>query len=244
MGRILREGKRTVTVAMDHGIVGMIKGIENLDATITEIIDGGADALLVNPGVAKRFSEKISGKAGLIVTIPWDERYVEAAVRLGAEAVKTTYFGPIPLTIDSPILERFSAVGRGCDNWGVPYMAEVVPTDPKGRMIADVELIAKAARIGFEAGAVIVKTSYAGTPDLYREAVKACPVPIVVLGGPRMDRDVDVLKIAREAVDAGAVGVAVGRNVWQHRSPAKMTRALVQIVHEGAKVDDAAKGLA
>ncbi len=76
-----------------------------------------------------------------------------------------------------------------------------------------------------------------------RKVVRGCPVPIVIAGGPKMATERDVFQMTVEAVKAGAIGVSIGRNVFQHRNPIAMTRALAKIVHEGATVERAMREL-
>jgi DhnA family fructose-bisphosphate aldolase class Ia len=94
-------------------------------------------------------------------------------------------------------------------------------------------------RIGAELGIDLVKTQFTGDKDGFRSAVESCYVPVVVLGGSKMEDDAAVLKMVRDAMDAGGKGVAMGRNIWGHQDPEKMTAAIVSIVHEGAAVDEA-----
>ena len=239
LGHVVKSDGRTLIVALDHGMMGITQGIEDIQEVIAKVIAGGADAILVNLGVARKVAETVKGKIAVVLTIPYDPKYVELAAKLGVDAVKTTYFGPIPLSEEK--YNQFSAIGRACEEWGMPYIAEVVPVDEKGKTIYDVETVKKAARIGAELGGDMVKTAYTGTVEEYRSIVKACPVPIVVMGGPKMENDKDVLQMVKNSVDAGAVGGAIGRNIWQHRDPAKMAKAISKIIHDNITVEEALK---
>ena len=115
---------------------------------------------------------------------------------------------------------------------------------PRGKNIAnpnDVEVVAHAARAGAELGADIIKTNYTGDPDSFRKVVKGCPVPVVIAGGPKTETDMEFLKMIEGALQAGARGVAIGRNVFQHKDPVKMTRAISAIVNKGKNADEAIK---
>jgi fructose-bisphosphate aldolase/2-amino-3,7-dideoxy-D-threo-hept-6-ulosonate synthase len=239
LAHILRDDGRTLVVAMDHGMMGITEGIEEALNVVEKVIEGEADAILVNLGVARKVAETVKGKIAVVLTIPYDPKYVELAAKLGVDAVKTTYFGPIPLSEEK--YNQFSAIGRACEEWGMPYIAEVVPVDEKGKTIYDVETVKKAARIGAELGGDMVKTAYTGTVEEYRSIVKACPVPIVVMGGPKMENDKDVLQMVKNSVDAGAAGGAIGRNIWQHKDPAKMAKAISKIIHDNITVEEALK---
>ena len=93
--------------------------------------------------------------------------------------------------------------------------------------------------MGFEWGADILKISYTGDITTFREVVETCPIPIVILGGSKMETEQDVLATVAGAMEAGAIGVAFGRNVFQHPHPIGMIRSLRQVVHEGVSVQEA-----
>jgi fructose-bisphosphate aldolase/2-amino-3,7-dideoxy-D-threo-hept-6-ulosonate synthase len=237
LSRLTRKDGKTLIVAIDHGIVGITEGIENVLGIVEKVIEGGADAVLVNFGVARKIIEKFGGSVAIVLTIPFDPKYVELAVKMGVDAVKTTYFGPVPLSEDK--YNKFSAVGQACEEWEIPWVAEVVPVDDQNKTIFEIEMIKKAARIGSELGGDIIKTAYTGTPSDYRKVIEASLAPIVIMGGPKMENVKDVLQITKDSIDAGAIGGAIGRNIWQHKDPVKMTRAIVSVIHENATTEEA-----
>jgi DhnA family fructose-bisphosphate aldolase class Ia len=113
---------------------------------------------------------------------------------------------------------------------------------PRGERVKDEydpELVAHAARLGAELGADIVKVSYTGDPDGFRKVVEGTPVPVVIAGGPRIDSDRRLLQMVRDAMDAGAAGTSIGRNIFQHRDPTLMCRAICAIVHQNRSVEEA-----
>ena len=247
-GNLIKNDGKTLIVTMDHGIVGITEGIKDISEIMDKVIKGGADAVLLNFGVAKKFADVISGRAGLVIGIPFDPNYVRLAVKIGADAIKTSYFGEIPRdgfgTLSEGVVDKMAKISLEAEEWGIPYINELVPTEtpgPTGKIIYDVERIRRAARIGAEVGGDIVKIPYVGPVSKYIDVVRSCPVPVVVLGGPAMNSPIDVLKMMKESMEAGAIGAAIGRNVWQHENPEKMTRALARIVHENASVEDAYK---
>ena len=88
----------------------------------------------------------------------------------------------------------------------------------------------------------IVKTNYTGDVDSFREIVKGVPVPVIIAGGPKMDTTRDVFQMIYDAVvEAGAAGVAMGRNVFQADNPRAMVAAICRIVHENFTVDEVLK---
>ena len=115
---------------------------------------------------------------------------------------------------------------------------------PRGKAILnpnDVEVVAHAARAGAELGADIVKTNYTGDIDSFRRVVEGCPVPVVIAGGPKTETDMEFLQMIEGAMQAGARGVAIGRNVFQHHDPVKITMAIAAIVNKGKTADEAIK---
>jgi fructose-bisphosphate aldolase/2-amino-3,7-dideoxy-D-threo-hept-6-ulosonate synthase len=107
----------------------------------------------------------------------------------------------------------------------------------------DPELVAHAARVGAELGVDIVKTNYTGDTETFHKVVRGCPVPIVIAGGPKMTTPEDVLKMAYDAIHVGAIGTSIGRNIFQHKDPTAMIRAMAKVVHEKATVKQAMQEL-
>jgi DhnA family fructose-bisphosphate aldolase class Ia len=107
---------------------------------------------------------------------------------------------------------------------------------PRGKKIEnqyDADLIAHVCRVGAEIGADIIKTNYTGDPDSFKKVIKGCPVPVLVAGGLRTNSDLELLENIKGAIDAGAGGVAIGRNVFMNESPSTMVRRICAIVHNG-----------
>jgi len=113
------------------------------------------------------------------------------------------------------------------------------PRGPSIQNEHDKNVLAHVARLGAELGADIVKTNYTGESESFREVVASCPVPLIIAGGPQAETDREVLQMVYDANAAGCAGLSIGRNVFQHRDPKGMARALVAIVHDNATVDDA-----
>ncbi|MCD4799997.1 MAG: fructose-bisphosphate aldolase, partial [Methanococcoides sp.] len=103
----------------------------------------------------------------------------------------------------------------------------------------DVEYVKHAARIGAELGADIVKTSYTGDPDSFKEVIAGCPVPVVIAGGPQMDTEKEILQMVTDALSVGCKGVAMGRNVFQADDPTRLVNLLSKVIHGGMSADEA-----
>jgi len=249
--RIFRENQRTVTVAMDHSnFFGVQPGFEQPREIIKQVVAGGADAIMTTVGMVKNFAEelapvglilRVDGGASRMGTRTWRGSLIfgaEAAVRLGADGVVAMGF---PGSENENLNLRYLAeLSDQCTQWNLPLMAEMLPRGFEGGEDArSPESIAMAVRIGAELGADIIKTQYTDSVESFQKVVSGCYVPVVVLGGAKMEDDAAVLRTVREAINAGGRGVAMGRNIWGHKNPQKMTAAVVAIVHDNATVDDA-----
>jgi fructose-bisphosphate aldolase/2-amino-3,7-dideoxy-D-threo-hept-6-ulosonate synthase len=254
--RIFKSDCKTVIVAIDHGgFAGPMPGIENFSSLIDKIIAGGADAVILNPGPARFLSQKIAGNLGLILRIdggtttlnPIDAPFTvkiagfNLANRLAADAVITTTFVGSPR--EHNMLLNLAKSAQSSEFWGLPLIAEMVPLGPKVAYPHSAEPIKLSARIAAELGADLIKTNYTQDENSFVEVVKSCIRPVLMAGGPTIDSPKKVLECVKSAIEAGAAGVAIGRNIWQSKDPEKMTRAIASIVHEGETVENATKML-
>lgn len=245
--RIFREDERAVVIAMDHGVtLGPISGLQNMQAIVIKLEAGQADAIIVHKGIAKNVS---TNRVGLIVHLSastnvgpdptWKVQVgsVKEAVKLGADGVSVHInFGAVQ---EPQMLAKLGFVARDCEEYGLPLLAMMYPRGPNIKSEHDFEAVKHASRLGAELGADIVKTNYTGTIDSFKEVVRGCPVPILIAGGPKAKTDRDVLEMIYDSMQAGASGVSIGRNVFQHKDPTRMVKAVVSIVHENATVADA-----
>lgn len=241
LNRIFQADGRTLVVACDHGMIsGPDRGIENMEQTLAEVIAGGADAIMASYGTAVRFAQQMAG-VGLVLRLdgaattlsstpgPGAQFYsVEEALRLGADAVCVSAFPGSP--IEEPTLEMLARVVRQAHAWGVPVMAEMVPGGfDSGPEFRTVESVSLAARVAAELGADWVKVPYV---EGFGRVVESCYVPVVVLGGPSSAGPRPTLEMVEAAVQAGAAGGVIGRNIWQADHPAEMAAALAGIIHQ------------
>jgi DhnA family fructose-bisphosphate aldolase class Ia len=248
---IFRPDGKVVIFAMDHaGVFGMMPGLEQPGELIRKVRAGGADAILTTYGISTRFAKEI-GDLGLILRVDGGNSHLTKdrnplrlvydiydALRIGADAVGV--MGQPGAQHEHEMLPYLSEVVGQCAEWNVPVMAEMLPggfENPTEMWTP--ENIGHACRIGAELGADFIKTSYAGDRESFGRICSQVYVPIVVLGGgkPRYPRD--LLTSIHESMQAGASGVAVGRNIYQHAAPEKITAAIAAIVHQGVTVDAA-----
>ncbi len=248
LSRIFRaEDGRALIVAMDHGLTeGPVQGLEFPERTLAKIVAGGADAILTSYGMATRFAHEIA-PLGLILRLdvggtkigkmgPGAQFYrVEDALRLGADAVAISTFPGTPE--ESSTMRMLAGVIADAHPWGMPVLAEMQPGGfDAGPQFFTPENVAIAARVAAEMGADWVKVPY--TTEFER-VTQTCYVPTVILGGSKVNDDRGLLQTVRNAVEAGALGVAIGRNIFQADDPQAMTAAIAAMVHRNASVDDA-----
>jgi class I fructose-bisphosphate aldolase len=253
MERIMnRNTGRTVIVPMDHGIAtGPIDGLKDMKMAIENVSMGGANAIVEHKGLVSAGHRRKGGDIGLIIHLSGSTSLspfpnsktlvcsVEEAIKLGADAVSIH----INLGDDQEkeMLKDFGRVSYEARTWGLPLLAMIYPRGEKIKDEYDVSVIKHAARVGNEMGADIVKVSYTGSVETFREVVEGCSVPVVIAGGAKMDSDRSILEMVKGSIEAGGAGVSIGRNVFQHKDPKKMVRAISSIVNDNYEVDEALK---
>ncbi|MCZ6724649.1 MAG: 2-amino-3,7-dideoxy-D-threo-hept-6-ulosonate synthase [Thaumarchaeota archaeon] len=249
LNRITKRGKM-LCIPMDHGFtIGPTKGLDNINDTILKIQSGGASAVLVHKGIIRNLPfptemgtiMHMSGSTNQSVAPNRKMKVagVPEAVRLGADAVSVHI--NVGSKEEPEMLRDLGVTADECDEWQMPLIAMMYPRGEKIKNPNDPEIVAHVARLGAELGADIIKTVYTGDVESFRKVVKGCPVPIIIAGGPKAENDKELLIMTKEAMDAGAFGVAFGRSVFQHDNPSDMVRALGQIIYEDANVADALK---
>jgi class I fructose-bisphosphate aldolase len=247
-----RNTGRTVIVPMDHGIsMGPIDGLEDMKDAIQKVAEGGANAIVEHKGLVGEGHRGKGKDIGLIIHLSASTSLspypnvktlvctVEEAIKLGADAVS------IHVNLgdgqEKEMLNDFGRVSNEARIWGIPLLAMIYPRGEKIKDEFDVNVIKHAARVGHEMGADIVKVSYTGSVETFKEVVSGCLVPVVIAGGPKMDSDREILEMVKGSIDAGGAGVSIGRNVFQHKDPTRMVRAISAIVHGESNVEDALK---
>jgi 3-hydroxy-5-phosphonooxypentane-2,4-dione thiolase len=234
----------SVMLAVDHGyFMGPTHRLENARATIAPLLPH-ADALALTRGILRRCVEpttatpivlRVSGGVTVLKEDLSDEAIttsMDDAARLNVSAVALSVFIGAPHEHES-LVHLGELVDAG-EELGLPVMA--ITAVGKELEKRDQRYLALACRVSAELGAHLVKTYYC---DGFAKVVEACPVPIVVAGGPKLDSDRAALELARAAIDAGAHGIDMGRNIWQSDHPVAMLKALRAIVHDRATVNEA-----
>ena len=127
--------------------------------------------------------------------------------------------------------------------WQMPLLAMMYTRGPKIKNEYDVNNIKHAARVAAELGADIVKVVYTGSPESFAEVVEGCHLPVVIAGGEKMETDEQIVEMIEGALKAGAAGLSIGRNAFQHKDPTKIVSVFSKMVHEGLSKEDALKML-
>lgn len=239
------DGKSLI-LAFDHGNVGFNKdGMATPAKTLKEAIGAGADAILTTTAQALEFGD-ILKTVGLAVNM--DDFFgdpaplVDQAVNLGADMGKIIcYTGPEG---DDTTIRKAQLLSAICRSKGLPLMIEPIPGSFENKAQHTPENIGIAGRIAAEIGADIVKMQYTGDRKSFQGAITGIFRPIIVLGGPNRGNIRAVLEDVHGAIAEGAVGIAIGRNIWAHPTPAKVISAMGVIIHGGGTVDEAMKELA
>ncbi len=249
------ESGRILTVALDHApSYGLLKGLENIRHVVEQVARGGPDAIMLMKGTAEHCFRPYAGRVALILKCSTLSPYhpeqdvwvspVEDALRLGADAIAMAV--TIGSTHQPQILANLAALVREAERAAMPVIAHAYPNGglvpPDERY--SLERVGYAARLAMEMGVDIVKTFYTGSSETFAEVVeRAAPALVVAAGGPRLETEGEVLRMAYDVVQAQAAGITFGRNVWQSDNASAMISALKQVVHGNRSVQEAAHSL-
>ncbi len=245
-----RDTGRTIIVPLDHGVsVGPIAGIENMRDTVTTMVEGGANAVLMHKGVVPCGHRAKGRDIGLIVHLsastslsPFPNAKtlvcsVEEAIRLGADAVSTHI--NLGDETESRMLEDLGRITQSAASWGIPMLAMIYARGPKIKNEFDPEVVAHCARVGMELGADVVKVPYTGDKESFAAVCRGCAVSVVIAGGPKTKTTREFLTMIRHSLDAGGRGLSVGRNIFQDKNPKRLLQAVNRLVHDDASIDEA-----
>jgi 3-hydroxy-5-phosphonooxypentane-2,4-dione thiolase len=243
LARIFRpETGNTVMLAIDHGYFqGPTTGLERVDINILPLVPQ-ADALMVTRGVLRSvvpptlqqgFVVRASGGPSILKELSNEQLAmdVDDAVRLGAAAMAVQVF--VGGEYETQTVTNMTRLVDEGYKHGVP----VLGVTAVGKELArDARYLGLATRIIAELGAQVVKTYYCDPG--FEKVTAGCPVPVVMAGGKKLS-ELDALTMAWRAIDAGAAGVDMGRNIFQSESPLAMIGAVRKVVHDGMRPAEA-----
>ena len=249
MKRVIDSAGVSVICALDHGMTSphFLEPLADITTRTREAVAGGANVIMMSKGMVRIAEPAFSPTTSLALLLSASanpERAepevvqvaeVEEASRLGADAVVlfTALGGPS----EPGMIRTLAAVGRACETLGIPFIAEAeFPTtyasvdELKDRY--GFEYLRRNVRLCGELGADVIKTNWPGDEASFGKLVAAANgIPVVLAGGSRL-RDEELLGRMEAAIAEGAIGCSVGRNIFMHRSPEAITRALSRVIRE------------
>lgn len=230
--RQLLGARPPVIVAVDHGRRIPAPGLDDLGRVIASLVAADADGLMLTGAMAVRFDRQC-GTARIVMSVSVDHPLarvaVEQALVLAADAVKYEVF---PMTSEERLTYRaLEGLAAECERLGMPLMAEVVPGGFEDRAAQHALAVAQGVRMAAEAGADLVKVPFPVDGTL-QPVTASATVPVLLLGGPTSDRG-SLEDDVRRGASQGAVGVVVGRRIWESRDPGLAIARLRSALEEG-----------
>jgi 3-hydroxy-5-phosphonooxypentane-2,4-dione thiolase len=243
MSRIIRpEDNRCVMLAVDHGyFLGPTERLEVPSNTIKPLLSY-ADSLMLTRGILRTSVNpnngipivlRVSGGSSIVGEDLSNETIttsVEEAIRLNASCLAISIF--VGSKYEQQTLSNLAKLVNEGERYGIPVLAV---TAVGKEMARDARYLSLACRIAAELGAHIVKTYYC---ENFEKVIEGCPIPVIIAGGKKL-QELDALELAYNAVQHGAAGVDMGRNIWQSDYPVEMIKAVRAIIHENFNVNEA-----
>jgi len=245
---IQAETNTCLIVAIDHGMTSpvFLDGLYDTGRRIQESISGGANVLMLSRGTVKHhvqyfqrdtslalmLTASAAGRPGGALITPIGS--VDEALTIGADAV--VVYVALAGENEAEAITYVSGIGEACERLGMPFIAEA--EYPNAYQSLDTmsqslgaEYLKRNARLCAELGADIVKVNWSGDAASFEEIIRACERPVVLAGGTLIS-DEALLNRMEQAREAGAVGCSVGRNVFQHKQPQAVTRAISRVFRD------------
>jgi len=250
-GKLLTKGK-SLMLAYDHGLEHGPSDFNDKTVDPSYIMDiankGKYNAIIFQKGIAEKYYQ---GKTPLVIKLNGKTKYlkgepvsrqlcsVKEAISLGAKAVGYTIY--VGSKHEQTMFQEFENIQREAHKHNIPVIAWMYPRGKAIKNELSKDTLAYAARIGLELGADMIKIKYNGkAKDLQWVAKNAGKAKVLIAGGSKTT-PYQFLKEAHDVVNNGAIGLAVGRNVWQSKDPITITKALKQVVFQGVSPKEALK---
>jgi putative autoinducer-2 (AI-2) aldolase len=244
IARIIKpETGRTLMLAVDHGyFLGPTTGLEDARGNIGPLVNY-ADSLMLTRGILRSSVDdktstpivlRVSGGTSILGELSNEgiTTTIKEAVRLNVAAVALSIF--VGSEHEKETLLGLSDLINEAEEYGIPVLAVTAVGKDMAR---DARYLSLCSRIAAELGAKIVKTYHC---EGFEKVVNSCPVPIVIAGGKKLPEK-QALEMAYAALQDGAVGVDMGRNIFQSEDPVAMIQAVRALIHDGIKPDRAYK---
>lgn len=244
MSKLIKSDGRCFYLAMDHGyFLGPTHCLENAGRTAQPLLKY-VDAVFMPRGSVRASLDsrmepalilRVSGGNSIVGDDLSNEEVtvsIEDIIRLNAAAVGISVY--IGAKYEHQTIMALSKLVDTCMDYGIPVMAVTAVGREEEKKTA--RYLALACRVCAEQGAAVVKTYYC---EDFEKVVQGCPVPVVIAGGPKTENDLEVLRFVYDGIQKGAIGVNLGRNIWQNDCPEGMARALQGIIHENLTPEEA-----
>jgi putative autoinducer-2 (AI-2) aldolase len=244
MAQLIQSDGHTLFLPVDHGYFqGPTRRLEEPRKTIEPLLPY-ADALFVTRGVLRSSVDpmntkpvilRVSGGTSVVGKDLANEGIttsMEEVIRLNAAAVGISIF--VGSDYEKETLLNLSKLVDKGEKYGIPVMAVTAVGKELGKR--DARYLALASRIAAELGAHVVKTYWC---ENFEKVVNGCPVPVIMAGGPQVNTELEVFEFVYDGMQKGAIGVNLGRNIWQNDFPVAMIQAIHSIVHQNATPKEA-----
>lgn len=238
LAQLIQKDGRALFLPVDHGyFLGPTVKLEKPGETIKPLLPY-ADAIMLTRGVLRNCVDpantrpvilRVSGGNSIVGEDLSNEEVITSVreiIRLNASAASMSIY--VGAKYEHQTLVSFTRLVDECEDYGIPAMAVTAVGRELDKRTA--RHLALCCRIAAELGARVVKTYYC--EDGFDKVVEGCPVPIVVAGGPKVDTELEVFGFVYDALQKGAIGVNLGRNIWQSEYPVAMIRAMRAVIHE------------
>jgi 3-hydroxy-5-phosphonooxypentane-2,4-dione thiolase len=235
---------RCVMLAVDHGyFLGPTEKLEVPQRTIAPLLPY-VDSIMLTRGVLRTSLSpisdvpivlRVSGATSIVGDDLSNETIttsLEDAIRLNVSCLALSIF--VGSKYEHQTLANLATLVDNGERYGIPILAV---TAVGKEMVRDARYLGLACRIAGELGAHVVKTYYC---ENFEKVIEGCPVPVIIAGGKKLAKEIDVLELTFNAIKDGASGVDMGRNIWQSDHPIAMIKAVRSIVHEGFSLKEAA----
>ncbi|WP_158735655.1 class I fructose-bisphosphate aldolase [Alteribacillus sp. YIM 98480] len=249
---VTKKNENILVVAMDHTLYfGKQAGLENTKDVIKSLVDKDVDGFISSPAITRQCLEdpsipttKYISRADYYLSknsVPYGFDQEEYCVITSAQALKDIGADAAIISLvfgysnSAAQIKNISSVAKFAEDCSKVNLPLIVETVMWGNRVdkseeRDVENIASIVKTGAELGASMIKAPYFGTPEEYSMVVRESPVPLGILGGPRIENDDEVVQLTKSGLESGAKGVFFGRNIWQAQNPGQMVEKLVNVL--------------
>lgn len=244
LSQLIKSDGHCFFLPIDHGyFLGPTRRLEKPGETVKPLLPY-CDALFLTRGVLRSCIDptnslpiilRMSGGTSIIGKDLSHEAIttsVQEAIRLNVAAVGVSIF--VGSEYEHETLLNLANLVNECEGYGIPVMG--VTAVGKELEKRDARYLALCCRIVAELGAKVVKTYWC---EEFEKVTNSCPVPVVIAGGPKCETELEVFEFVYDGMQRGAIGVNLGRNVWQNEHPVAVARALRAVIHENATPKEA-----